>query len=323
MQTRKTDVRKFIKRKNMRFSKHNEQISPGRRAVFAVSLILCLIMVICIKGQAVWAADALAGYGSQEEEQTEEDPNSWGNSKPAPFHIKIRFDEKFEELDEEDTKDWRRLTQAGYYIWDNDLVCAYLEGLKKKYDTEMGNVSFTTHKGVKMMISTPNCGWHMNIEMSRINLEDAADKGEEIVDPAWNSGCIYSSKNGIGKKYVEVSIDEQKVYLVENDEIIFESDCVTGTYGYTETTKGVFQVQSKASPTVLKDTDKNGNKYEQPVEYWIAFNGSQGMHDATWRGEFGGQIYKTWGSHGCVNLPLESAERIYKEVYVYYPVIVY
>lgn len=297
--------------------KRTEAGSIITKAVFSL-LVFCLVIFgIDVKAQA---EDALAGFGAPE--QTE-DPNSWENSEPAPFSMKIRFDEYYEKLTEKDTEDWRRLTPAGYYIWDHELVSQYLETLKKKYDTEMGNVSFTTHKGVKMMISSQNCGWHLNVEMSRVNLEEGADKGEKIIDPAWNSGCIYSSKNGVGKKYVEVSIDEQKVFLVEDGEIIYETDCVTGTYGYTDTTKGVFQVQGKASPTTLKDKDKNGNSYEQPVEYWIAFNGSQGMHDAIWRGEFGGEIYKSWGSHGCVNLPLDAAERIYKEVYMYYPVIVY
>ncbi len=297
----------------------NRFIVPEAGFGRAILWIVLLLLTLGLYAVPARAEDALAGYGSN---QTE-DPNSWVNSKPAPFHIKIRFDEEYEELTEKDTKDWRRLTPAGYYIWDDEPVCEYLETLKKKYDTESGKVSFTTHKGVKMMISSTNCGWHMNIEMSRINLEEGADKELEEVDPAWNSGCVYSSKNGVGDKYVEVSIDEQKIFLIEDGKIIIESDCVTGTYGYSETTKGVFQVQGKASPTTLKDEDKNGNKYEQPVEYWIAFNGSQGMHDASWRGQFGGEIYKSWGSHGCVNLPLDTAKRIYEEVYMYYPVIVY
>ena len=291
-----------------------------KRSFRTAAAVLWLISMIFSTAFCAWADDALAGFGATP--QTE-DPNSWDNSDPAPFDLRIRFDENYEELKKKDTEDWRRLTPAGYYIWDDDLVSAYLDGLKKKYDTDQGNVSFTTHKGVKMMISSQNCGWHMNIDMTRTNLEEGVDKGEKVIDPAWNSGCIYSSKNGVGKKYVEVSIEEQKVYLVEDDEVIFETDCVTGTAGYTDTTKGVFQVQGMASPTTLKDKDKNGNAYEQPVEYWIAFNGSQGMHDAIWRGEFGGDIYKSWGSHGCVNLPLDAAKRIYEEVYMYYPVIVY
>ena len=98
---------------------------------------------------------------------------------------------------------------------------------------------------------------------------------------------------------------------------------MTGTDGYTETRKGVFQVQGKSSPATLRDVDKNGDKYEQPVEYWIAFNGSQGLHDAIWRGDFGKDYYKTWGSNGCVNLPLDAAKRIYEAVDIYTPVIVY
>ena len=304
-------------RKEMSFRKYTAPIRYGKNT-FAILLFLSIMIgLLCIPAQA---DDALAGFGAPE--QTE-DPNSWENSEPAPFSIRIRFDDKYEKLTKEDTEDWRRLTPAGYYIWDNEAVTDYLESLKDKYDSENGIVSFTTHNGVRMKISTPNCGWHMNIEMSRINLEEGADKGEKIIDPAWNSGCVYSSKNDIGDKYVEVSIEEQKVFLVEDGEVVFETDCVTGTDGYTDTLKGVFQVQGKASPTTLKDEDKNGNKYEQPVEYWIAFNGSQGMHDAIWRSEFGGDIYKSWGSHGCVNLPLESAARIYEEVHLYFPVIVY
>ena len=273
---------------------------------------------------ACHAEEIIAGLGFEGVMEAEtENPNSWENSEPAPFTVKIRFDEDYEQLTRKDTKKWRRKTPAGYYLWNDELVTAYFKGLKVKYDSAIGEVSFTTHLGEKMLMESDNCGWHMNIDVTKSRFEDAVDAGEKIVDPAWNSGCVYSSKNGVGSKYVEVSIEEQKVYLIEDGEVIFETDCVTGTRDYSDTKKGVFQVQTKASPSVLRDVDKNGNKYEQPVEYWIGFNGSQGMHDAIWRGDFGKEYYKTWGSHGCVNLPLESAEQIYKLVAIYTPVIVY
>ena len=115
----------------------------------------------------------------------------------------------------------------------------------------------------------------------------------------------------------------EKVFLFEDDRLVLETDCVTGQKGVSETTPGVYQVMYKASPSVLKDEDIYGNKYEQPVEYWISFNYSQGMHDALWRYDFGRDIYLTYGSHGCVNLPLDAAKTIYEEVYNYYPVVVY
>ena len=55
----------------------------------------------------------------------------------------------------------------------------------------------------------------------------------------------------------------------------------------------------------------------------MPFNGNIGMHDAPWRTEFGGEIYKTDGSHGCINLPEEVAEAIYSYVERGFPVVCY
>ncbi len=292
--------------------------------IFAVLLIIAYLLLTAVSPTRLQADNVLAGCEVSGTFETEtEDPNSWEKSESAPFSIRIRFDEKYEVLTKNDTKDWRRLTPAGYYIWDNDPVTEYFNTLKEKYDSETGKVNFDSHRGVHMVFKSQQCGWHMNIDATVKRFEEAVDKGEKIADPAWNSGCVYSSKNGVGSDYVEISIEEQKVFLIEDYEVVYETDCVTGTKGYMDTRTGVFQIQSKASPTVLKDKDKNDKAYEQPVEYWMGFNGSQGMHDAIWRGSFGGDIYKSWGSHGCVNLPLEAAGRIYEAVKIYFPVIVY
>ena len=241
----------------------------------------------------------------------------------APFRANIRFDREFEELTTEDTVGWRRVKKDGTYIWNEEKISEFFQELKEKYDTPYGQVQFTTHDGIKKLFKSDNCGWHLNVAMSVSNLEYAIEKGDVTVDPAWNSGLVYSQDNGVGNTYVEVSLDEQKVYLYEKGVNTLTTECVSGTKDYSDTRKGVFQVQYKASPSVLKDVDKNGNKYEQPVDYWVCFNGSQGLHDADWRSDFGGDYYKTWGSHGCVNLPDEAAQKIYKAVHVYTPVIVY
>ena len=52
-------------------------------------------------------------------------------------------------------------------------------------------------------------------------------------------------------------------------------------------------------------------------------NGNVGMHDATWRRAFGGTIYLTSGSHGCINLPLHMAASIYEYVSTGFPVVCY
>ncbi|MBQ7463714.1 MAG: L,D-transpeptidase, partial [Lachnospiraceae bacterium] len=53
------------------------------------------------------------------------------------------------------------------------------------------------------------------------------------------------------------------------------------------------------------------------------FYGGYGLHDASWRGAFGGNIYKTNGSHGCVNMPRATAEALFATVNVGTPVVVH
>ena len=75
------------------------------------------------------------------------------------------------------------------------------------------------------------------------------------------------------------------------------------------TPPGVFGLTYKTKNAVLK-----GEDYETPVNYWMPFNGNIGMHDATWRRKFGGEVFIKNGSHGCINLPLESAKEIYSYI---------
>ena len=55
----------------------------------------------------------------------------------------------------------------------------------------------------------------------------------------------------------------------------------------------------------------------------MPFNGGIGLHDSNWRSTFGGDIYKTNGSHGCINLPTDAAKLIYETVEIGYPVVCY
>lgn len=55
----------------------------------------------------------------------------------------------------------------------------------------------------------------------------------------------------------------------------------------------------------------------------MPFNNGIGMHDAKWRSSFGGAIYKTSGSHGCINLPPSVAKTIFDNISAGTPVICY
>ena len=55
----------------------------------------------------------------------------------------------------------------------------------------------------------------------------------------------------------------------------------------------------------------------------MPFNGGIGLHDANWRSKFGGTIYQTNGSHGCINLPPDQAKIIYETIDKGYPILLY
>ena len=55
----------------------------------------------------------------------------------------------------------------------------------------------------------------------------------------------------------------------------------------------------------------------------MPFNGNIGIHDASWRNSFGGNIYKSNGTHGCVNTPQYLAKTIYEEIESGVPIICY
>lgn len=107
---------------------------------------------------------------------------------------------------------------------------------------------------------------------------------------------------------IEVSISGQSACLYRNGSVKFCSPIVTGQRGKWDTPRGTFRIRNKGRNTKLKGPD-----YESFVSYWSGFDysGNYGFHDASWRSSFGGSIYISNGSHGCINMPYWAAESIY------------
>ncbi|MDO4538429.1 MAG: L,D-transpeptidase family protein, partial [Coriobacteriales bacterium] len=128
-------------------------------------------------------------------------------------------------------------------------------------------------------------------------------------------------------RYIEVDKSEQIAVLYsEKGDILWESEVVTGNQlTGQDTPEGVFAIYAKESNYTLVGFDNDGDglpDYEHDVSVWLPFVDTIGLHDATWRGEFGGYIYTYDGSNGCVNLPLYSAEALYDMTHVGEKVIV-
>lgn len=111
-------------------------------------------------------------------------------------------------------------------------------------------------------------------------------------------------------RFVEVDLSEQQTRLYLNNELAYSTANVTGKDS-SPTDIGYFDIDGKAMGVTLTDNQT----YWSYVNYWMPYNGGEGLHDADgWRSTYGGDIYHNSGSHGCVNMPLSAAEYIYNNV---------
>lgn len=201
---------------------------------------------------------------------------------------------------------------------DKEKIKKYVEELKNKYDTANKKRVFTTVSGSNLELSGPY-GYTINknkeIEELTKNVLDENNIEREL---------IYSKKGKFdgtefGNKYVEVDLGNQIVYLVENGEVTYQSKCVSGNLRKgRRTPEGIYSITYKQKNAVLR-----GQDYASPVRFWMPFNKGIGLHDANWRHKFGGAIYKNNGSHGCINLPVDSAKVFFDNVETGTPVICY
>ena len=131
----------------------------------------------------------------------------------------------------------------------------------------------------------------------------------------------YSAKSDLpyGGSYVEVDLTNQKLDLYKNGERLLSTGLVSGSVAEGHCTPtGVYSIYAKQTDRYLTGAD-----YRSFVNYWMPFLGGYGLHDATWRSSFGGDIYLYDGSHGCVNLPKSAAKTIFNNVSVGTKVILY
>ena len=229
-------------------------------------------------------------------------------------------------------------------------VAKYVNDLANQYDTMGKERTFTTSfSGKKIKTKGTAFGYELDKDATTDALYNAltAGKASTVEAVFISKRKTLQGENDIGDTYVEVNLSEQRVIAYKNGKKFAEGDCVSGNESAGHgTTTGLYQVQDKLSPTVLRGEkkpvtktvtkkNKKGKKvkktettmeyeYESPVTYWLQFNGGQGLHDAAgWRSAYGGSIYYYSGSHGCVNLPLDLAKELYQTIEVGDPVIVY
>ncbi len=224
-------------------------------------------------------------------------------------------------VDKELLRKWVALGKEGPVL-DEAAVAEFVKEQAEEYDTYGKRRSFMTTLGVELSLPSGYYGWLTDQEAEIKELIKAIREGKTVTrEPVYASTARQKGMSDIGNSYVEADLTHQHLYLYQGGSLIFETDFVSGSMSSTPdcvTPEGVFGLSYKTTNAVLRGAD-----YVTPVNYWMPFYGNYGMHDATWRSEFGGGIYIENGSHGCLNLPLDSAATIYGYMSTGFPVICY
>lgn len=223
-------------------------------------------------------------------------------------------------LDGDTIYKWMDIKKNGKVSLDEEKIREFVRGLGSKYDTIFRTRTFKTSYKKDVVINGGDYGWWMNREKEVSELKELIKKGT-VADrePVYFQKAEKYGKDDYGDTYVEINLTAQHLFLYKDGKVVLESDFVSGKDTKDRKTPGgVFGITYKERDATLVGAD-----YETPVSYWMPFNGSIGMHDATWRKKFGSNIYKSGGSHGCINLPFNVAARIYDEIEKNTPVICY
>jgi len=215
-----------------------------------------------------------------------------------------------------------KLDGQGALVVDPEGVRLWVEELALRYDTCDTEKDFAATRGETVKVKYVTYGTKLDVDAEAEYLLGALTAEEPRAEnhvPAYSHKAYARGLDDIGDTYIEVDLTKQKLYYYVDGEIALETDVVTGNLSKKyDTPEGINFVYAKQRNRTLR-----GPGYSSFVRYWMPVKGGIGLHDASWRSKFGGEIYKTNGSHGCINMAIPIAAQLYEMVEIGTPVIMF
>ncbi len=203
-------------------------------------------------------------------------------------------------------------------------VAGFVQAMAEKYGTSGKVRTFKTVDGRELPLTGPY-GWKVNqAEEIQALTEFLKSTDSQTRELSFSQTAAARGDADWGSTYVEIDLAGQHVYMFQEGSLVWEAPCVTGNVSKNYTTpEGIYGLTYKEKDRILRGAKKADGtyEYESHVDYWMPFNGGIGLHDANWRGNFGGSIFQNSGSHGCVNLPPKKVPALYDMVFKGMPVI--
>lgn len=200
------------------------------------------------------------------------------------------------------------------------MLSKYVQHLASTYNTYADVRAFKTSSGDVVNIGGGDYGWVISKAKETEQLKQDLAGGAPVErEPIYEQRAKQRTPDDIGNTYVEIDYTKQHLWFYKDGSLFLESDIVSGNLSADNgSVDGVFKIVYKQ-----KDATLVGETYRSAVNYFMPFAYNIGLHDASWQTEFGGDRYKTAGSHGCINLPPDIAKTIFENIETGTPVIAY
>lgn len=223
-------------------------------------------------------------------------------------------------LDGETILSWITIEDDLSVTVDENMAASYAQQLASKYNTYADVRKFKTSLGDTIEIGGGDYGWIVDKPAEAAQIVEDIRNGEPVKrEPCYEQRAFVTGTDDIGSTYIEIDYTKQHLWFYKDGQLVVESDIVSGNLNNGNgSPDGVFKIITRKSPAVL-----SGEDYESEVTYFLPFAYNVGLHDADWRSSFGGDIYKGGGSHGCVNLPFETAEILFEQAETGTPVVAF
>ena len=232
-----------------------------------------------------------------------------------------------EGIDRAKLAEWVTVDDNMNVTFNTDGISGYVRDLASRYDTVGKTRSFTTPTGKAATVSGGTYGWSIDEAAEIEQLKSDIAGGQPVQrEPVYEQRAASFGPTDWGNTYAEVDLSAQHMWYIQDGAVVLETDIVSGLPTPDRITpEGVYDVLYKESPSVLvgeKDPDTGQPIYETEVRYWMQFTWSGvGFHDADWQTAFGGSRYQSYGSHGCINMPIDKAGQLLNLISAGVPVI--
>lgn len=224
----------------------------------------------------------------------------------------------------------------GKVSFDKEAIEEWVEKTCFKYKTIGVTRSFKSHNGKTVHVTGGDYGWQisydsmlkqltsalkktMDADKQKAYMENPDDaqkkpltikKKTQFANTAFTMNTEDKTKDWDTENFTEIDLSAQKVYVWRNGKVSFSCRTISGKpVKDRQTRTGAYFIKEHQPHRILR-----GENYATPVNNWvrIMWTGT-GFHGAPWQpwSRWSKTLYKSRGSHGCLNLSPGDSKKIY------------